>query len=225
MSFISDLLGDITGANDQADAARVASQIQAGASEAGIAEMRRASEAGLGETRRQFDSLVRLMSPYVNAGLPALNAQEDLLGLNGKSAQGAAIQGIEGSPQFGALVKQGENALLQNASATGGLRGGNIQSALAQFRPSILSGLIDQQFSRLGGITQIGQASAAGQASAGMNAGSSISNIYGQQGANIANLLAQQGAANAGGVLAQGGAGRQAFGDLLKIGGVVGGFF
>ena len=40
---------------------------------------------------------------------------------------------------------------------------------------------------------------------------------------NIGNLLANQGAAIAGGQLAKGGVARQAFGDLLAIGGVAAG--
>lgn len=203
MSFIGDIIGDITGANQQAGAAQQASQTQAGASEAGIAE-----------NRRQFDKVIELMSPFVSSGTKALAAQQALIGLSGEDKQAEAIAAIEGSPQFAELVKQGENSLLQNASATGGLRGGNLQGALAKFRPSILSALIEQQFGRLGGLSQIGQAAAAGQASAGLSTG-----------ANIANLLEQRGAALAGGQIAGGSANRMAFGDALKIGGVVGGFF
>jgi hypothetical protein len=55
-----------------------------------------------------------------------------------------------------ALVSQGEEALLQNAAATGGLRGGNLQGALAQFRPQMLSNLITQQYNQLGGIGALG---------------------------------------------------------------------
>src|SRR3990167_4363739 len=86
------------------------------------------------------------------------------------------------------LVQQGENAMLQNASA----RGGNLQAAMGQFRPQILSQLIDQQYGRLGGMAQLGQASAAGQAAQGM-----------QLGQNVAGLLGQQGQAQAGGYLTQ----------------------
>lgn len=123
----------------------------------------------------------------------SLAGQQDLIGLNGADAQRAAIGAIEGSPQMQALVQQGENAILQNASATGGLRGGNTQGALAQFRPALLSQLIDQQYGRLAGITQLSQNSATGVGTAAM-----------QTGTNVSNLLQQQGAATAGGVLAQG---------------------
>jgi hypothetical protein len=81
---------------------------------------------------------------------------------------------------------------LQTASATGGLRGGNLQGALAQFRPALLSSLIDQQYGRLGGLTTLGQNAAAGTGAAAQTMGT-----------NVTNLLGQQGAAAAGGELAQ----------------------
>lgn len=164
-----------------ADAAEDAANAQAGASAAGIAEQ-----------RRQFEAVQALLKPYIDAGTGALGAQQNLIGLGGPQAQQQAIQGLQTSPQFTALMQQGENAMLQNASATGGLRGGNLQAGLAQFRPQLLSQLIESQFGKLGSITGMGQASATGQAAMGQ-----------QMGGDIANLLAQQGAARAGGIMGQ----------------------
>jgi len=154
------------------------------------------------------------MSPYVTAGEGALAQQQAITGLSGPEAQQQAIAGFEGSPLFQSLTDQGEQAILQRASATGGLRGGNVQGALAQYRPQVLNQLVEQQYGRLGGLAGSGQAAAAGQASAGQTTGS-----------NIANLLAQQGAATAGGQIAQGGVNQAAFGSLLGIGGMAAGFF
>jgi len=151
------------------------------------------AQAGIDEQRRQFDLTQKLLGPYAQAGEGALSAQQALIGLAGPEAQAAAIRNIEMSPQFTSMVAQGENAMLQNASATGGLRGGNTQAALAQFRPNLLSGLIQQQYQNLGGLTTTGANAAAGVGSAGM-----------QTGANVSNLLQQQGAATAGGQLAAG---------------------
>jgi hypothetical protein len=183
----SQLLGGMM----QADAASEAAGIQAGAAEAGIAEQ-----------RRQFDALRALLQPYTEAGLPALQQQQALLGLQGPEAEQAAIERIRGGETFQALAQQGEEALLQRASATGGLRGGNIQGALAQFRPALLNQAIEQQYGRLGGMTQLGQRSAAGVGAAGMETGSTVSN-----------LLAQQGAARAGGELGQ----ARAYGQILNL--------
>jgi len=170
------------------------------------------AQAGIDEQRRQFDAIQKLLQPYVQAGTGALTQQQALLGMGAPGAQQQAIKALQGSPQFQALQQQGENAILQNASATGGLRGGNVQGALAQFRPALLSGLIEQQYNRLGGLSAIGQNAAAGVGNAGMSTGS-----------NIATLLGRQGQAQAGGILGQqgaltGGIG-QAFGALQGSGG------
>lgn len=154
------------------------------------------SELGIEEQRRQFDAMQQILSPYVNAGKGAMFGQQDLLGLNGAGAQQGAIDGIASGPQFSSLMQQGENAILQNASATGGLRGGNTQDALMQFRPQLLNQLIDQQYSRLGGMTQIGQASAAGVGAAGMQTGNNVTQLLGQQGAAQAGAYLNNGQAN-----------------------------
>lgn len=177
------------------------------AAEAAAEAQSESADQGIAEQRRQFDQMVKLLSPYVSAGTGAIGQQQALLGLKGAGQQRSAISAIEASPYFKSVTRQGENAILQNASATGGLRGGNTQGALAQFRPNLLNQLVQQQYQNLGGLTQIGQASAAGQASAGM-----------QTGSNIANLLGQQGQAIAGGQLGQAAATQQGFGNLLGLG-------
>ena len=225
MSFIGDAIGDvfggITGAKQAGKAAEQAGQLQS-----------QMYGRGIDEQRRQFDKLIELMSPYVGAGQSAMGRltpyeqagaqafeqQKQLAGLSGADAQQKAISGLEGSPIYQQLLQQGENAMLQNASATGGLRGGNVQGALAQYRPAMLNQLIEQQYSKLGGLAgtglgvtsglvNMGQASAAGQAGQGMNMAS-----------NIGNLLANQGAAQAGGIMGRGSIARNTFGDLLNIG-------
>ena len=196
------------------------------------------AQAGIDETRRQFDALQQLMAPYVQAGTeaitglqpyaeagaPALEQQQILAGLKGPEAQREAINLLAANPEFQALTRQGEEAMLQRASATGGLRGGNIQGALAQYRPQMLQGYIDQQYSRLGGLTalgqmttqniaQLGQASAAGQGAQGMATA-----------ANIATLLGNQAQARAGGALAQGQMLGSIFGDIMGAAGKKYGF-
>ena len=238
----------------QSNAASKAADIQGAAAQAGIAQQGASAQLAIDEQRRQFDALQKILQPYVaagqgalgayapyqaagagalptlqqyaQAGAPALEQQQALLGLRGPEAERAAIQRISGGEQFKALAQQGEESLLQRASATGGLRGGNIQAALGQFRPALLSNLIEKQYGQLGGLAatggtvaqnlatagmgatgelaRIGQASAAGVGSAGTAAGTNIGNIYGAEGTNIAKLLGERGAAQAGGEIAQG---------------------
>ena len=144
------------------------------------------AEAGMNELRTQFANLQELLKPYVQVGPEALQGQRAIVGLGGPAEEAAQIARIEQSPLFQAQVRQGEEALLQGASATGGLRGGNIQAALAQFRPGMLQSQIDLQYERLGGLTSLGQRSATAQAGAGMGLAESLSGLYGDIGASRA---------------------------------------
>jgi len=205
----------------------IGSSMQASAAGSAAETQGAAAQAGIDEQRRQFDAMQALLKPYTEvgvpalaglqpyaqAGAPALEQQQALLGLRGTEAQRQAIAGIEGGAGYQAQVQAGEEALLQRASATGGLRGGNIQGALAQFRPQMLQQEIEKQYGRLGGmadigritqqnLAQIGQSSSAGTGSAGLATGT-----------NIANLLSQQGAATAGGILGE----AKAFGQLFNL--------
>lgn len=196
----------------------------------------------IGESRRQFAEVQKVLSPFITAGnealgplrqyqqtgLDAMGQQRALIGLNGQGAQQAAIQGLSNSPEMAAYLQQGENAMLQNASATGGLRGGNTQAAMAQFRPQLLAGMISQQYDRLGGLTslgantssmlyQTGQTAAAGQASAGMQ-------VAGQVGSALAGY--SEGVGNAYGNYAKASLGNsagmsEAFQEYYKMQGAI----
>lgn len=176
------LVGGIYSANRQSNAASDAAGQQAAS-----------AQQGIDEQRRQFDAIQKLLSPYVSQGNTALTAQGNLTGLNGADAQQAAIAALQTSPQFTALQQQGESRILANASATGGLRGGNTQAALAQFSPALLSATINDQYARLGGLSSMG-----------LGAATQTGNFGQASTSNVQQLLQQQGAALAGGSLAQG---------------------
>jgi hypothetical protein len=193
------------------------------------------AEEGIEEQRRQFDAVQQLLAPYVGAGTSALAdlapymgvgpealaQQRALAGLGGAAAQEQAISAIERGPEFQALTRQGEEAILQQASATGGLRGGNVQAALAQFRPQVLSQLINEQYGRLGGLTALGQTTTQNVMSAGQASAAGVGSAGMQTGANISNLFQQQGAARAGGALASGQAWGNVFGGISQYGGLI----
>lgn len=150
-----------------------------------------------------LNNTLALLRPYVDAGTTAVGQQRDLLGLNGNEAQQGVINGIQNSPLFQDQIRRGETSLLQNASATGGLRGGNIQAALAQFSPAMLSAEITNRFQQLGGLVNIGQNAAVGSGNAGQAATNGINS-----------QLTQIGAAQAGSALAQGRATAQGYNSL-----------
>jgi hypothetical protein len=156
----SAIVGGVMSSRAQKSAAKTASGAQT-----------RAAEQSIAEQRRQFDAVQQLMAPYVQSGTTALSRYNALTGLSGEEAQQTLINQITSGAEYGSLVRQGEEAILQSASATGGLRGGNTQSALARFRPEILSSLIRDEYSRLGGMVSMGQNAAAGVGNAGMQTG------------------------------------------------------
>lgn len=212
--------GGLIGSSMTASATKSASETQAGAAQAGIDEQRRRNEAvqqllapyvqagggALGAYapyQTAGAGALPTLQQYAQAGAPALEQQQALLGLRGPEAERAAIQRISGGEQFKALAEQGEGALLSRASATGGLRGGNIQAALGQFRPALLSNLIEKQYGQLGGLAATGGTVAQNLASSGLSATGELARIGqasaagvgtagSQTGANIANLLGQQ---------------------------------
>lgn len=176
------ILGGLLGSRSEAKSADRASAVQQ--------EMARESIA---EQRRQFDHIQSLLNPYVQSGNQALGQTQDLMGLNGYDKQQQAIDDLNNSPFLQSAYRQAENALLQNASATGGLRGGNVQSALADNRMNMLNQAYLGQLSNLGGLVSIGQNAAAGVG----NAGANLAN-------NVSSLNQNMGQAMAGGILARG---------------------
>lgn len=182
----SAVVGGVLSSNAQKSAAK-----QAGAAQT------QATDQSMAEQRRQFDAIQAMFRPYVEAGGGALARQLDLTGVSGPEAQQRAIQAIEMGPEFAAMTRQGEEAILQNAAATGGLRGGNVQASLAKFRPEVLSSLINQQYQRLGGLTQLGQASAGMQAASGQAFANNATQLFGQRGEALAGSALARGQANA----------------------------
>jgi hypothetical protein len=227
-NFWNDITG-VTTTNIQAQAAADAAAIEAQGATDAAATQAASAAAAIAEQQRQFDAMQALMAPWVSqgtealgqlgkyesAGTDALSMQRALMGLDGPDAQRAAINGISNNPEMAAMIGQGENAMLQQGAATGGLRGGNIQGALAQFRPQMLSQLINNQYSKLGGLIDmgqgitmnraaLGQASSAGMAAGNMQQASSIGNLLMQQGNALAGGQIGAASANAGGTMAAG---------------------
>ena len=118
-----------------------------------------AAMAGLDETRRQFDLTRGDFASEQALGEDAIGGFRGLIGLDGADAQQAAIDQLQQSPLFTSLLRNGQDAILANASATGGLRGGNTQDFLARQRADTLSDVIRQQIGDYSGAIGIGMGS------------------------------------------------------------------
>lgn len=156
-------------------------QANRGASKAADAQVQ-AAQLGVEENRRQFDLVQTLLKPYVEGGTAAFKQQQNLLGLGGATSQQQAIGALQSSPFFQAQLNQGTNAILQNASATGGLRGGNVQGALSQFAPQLLQQTYQNQLANLGGLADAGLGAATGTGNAAQIAAAQNAQLFGDMG-------------------------------------------
>ena len=224
-------------ASKQRSAAKKASQAQV-----------ESSEDAINEQRRQFDEIVELMRPYVDLGedaignlrgyaepgLSAFSEQNALLGLLGPEAEREAIDSIRNGEKFQVLQELGEEAILNRAGVTGGLRGGRTQGALAEFSPALLQDLIDERYSRLGGIAslgyttedtlaRLGQASAAQQGAFGQQSANAVSGLFGDIGASRSGYQLAKGQAQTGLVNNLINAGGTGLGLYTGFGGTFGG--
>ena len=151
MGLFSGIIGAVSGilgGSSSKKAADRAAQLQLQAQQEAIAEQGRQFDL----TRGDFASEQRL-------GEDAIGGFRGLIGLDGADAQQAAIDQLQQSPLFTSLLRNGQDAILANASATGGLRGGNTQDFLSRQASDTLSAVIRQQLGDYSGAIGIGMGS------------------------------------------------------------------
>lgn len=148
-----------------------------------------ATLAGIESEERMFDKSLELQEPYREAGYSAL---EGLQGLTDQAQRASMLSDYYAGPEYQALSSQVEEQQLRNAAATGGVRGGANQQALASIAPQLgqqyLSGL-NQQYT---GLANMGMGAASQGSGQAMQLGGNISALQQQAGqAAAANSLAQ----------------------------------
>lgn len=143
MSFvqkgISGLVGSITGSTKAADAARDGAGITAAGQRDALAYLKE-TEALPQELRKG-----------------ALGIRGGLFGL-GDMTQPAAMSAITNSADYQNVLKSreaGEEAILRNAGATGGLRSGNVNQALAGFNIGLEQDAYQAALQGLSGLAQL----------------------------------------------------------------------
>lgn len=182
----------------------------------------------------QYNQTAGNLAPWLISGQLANAQQGNLVGLNGGAQQQAAIDALKASPMYSSLFNNGQNAILANASATGGLRGGNTQRSLYGLGNDTLAQLIQSQLGNLGGISALGANTATGLGALGAANTSSIQGLLGSIGANNAAGTLTNAGLNAAnntnnssildGLFSQGGAGSSILQGLLGGGGGSSGF-
>lgn len=166
-----------------------------------------ADQQAIAEQQRQFNVTDQELSPFRTAGVSDLTGYQNLLGANGAAPSAAAIQALQASPYYQSLYRNGQEAVLQNASATGGLRGGNTQRGLADFGSDTLAQTIQNQLGYLGAGAQLGLGATNSTGAFGASAAN-----------NIAGLTVNSGQSQSDAALAQAGAISGIFKNLGSLG-------
>jgi len=162
-----------------------------GAEEAAAIQAQASREA-IAEQRRQFAITQENLAPLIGQLKPAVNQENALLGLGGEEAQQAALAAFNLSPGQQFLRDQGEQALLRNTAAIGGLGGGNVRSALQKQGQGFASQALGEQLNRLASIRGGSQSAVLGQGQLGAQTASAIgSGLQNAAAAQASGILAQ----------------------------------
>ncbi len=177
------VIGGIFGGGAQKKASQKAMEAQ-------TAALNRATDIG----NQQFQQTRQDYMPYTQAGVGAIGAYGNLLGVNGAGAQGLAVDGLKADPFFQQNLTDANTNLLQTASATGGVRGGNTAGAVGQLSPALLQSYYDKALSGYGNLAQLGLGATGSVSSFGANnAQNAGQNAIGIGQAQAANYLTKGG--------------------------------
>lgn len=174
----------------------------------------------------QFERGLQEVAPFRQAGVGALaalsSAANEPVQQFSYRDPAAFLNEYWSSPEFQALNSQATDQILRSSSATGGLRSGDANAALARSAPllgidalqrmnqqdvtafGINQGAISDRFNRLYGLSSMGANVASGNQTAGMNfassagqnammAGNAQANAYGQRANAIGGLASDLG--------------------------------
>lgn len=166
MALVGDLVGEITGSNDAAEA------------------QTKYAEMSAAEKRRQFDRMVELMDPYNQAGMSSL---ANVMTMPEFNADQAAADYLN-SGRY-AMSEEALNRSLATQSEAAGVGGSALSNAMANALPMLINQDVSRQygesmdrFNKSMGLVNLGQNSAAMTGNAGMNFASSVGNDYGNIG-------------------------------------------
>lgn len=128
-------------------------------------------QGALGSIGRGADIAGGVLQPFAGTGGQAFQQQGALSGALGGPAQQQAFAQFNESPGQAFLRQQGEQALLRNQAAIGGLGGGNVRQELMRQGIGMAQQDFGNQFNRLGSLSQIGAGAAGQQAGIAQRAG------------------------------------------------------
>jgi hypothetical protein len=110
-------------------------------------------ERALGLQEDWFDYIKSQYAPYSEVAEKALGQQMGLAGLGEPGAREAMLAEIETDPFYQAKIRAGEEGVMRQAAATGGLRSGDTSSNLAQINQMLLGREIEDRYQKLAGLS------------------------------------------------------------------------
>ena len=155
-------------------------------------------QKGIAQQQQNFDLISGDYAPARAVLAPSVGAMGDLVGINGEATQQSAMDRLKASPLYKSLFSSGEEAVLQNAAATGGVRGGNTQRSLADFGADTFAQLIQRQLGNLGGLADIGLGGVGATANASTHNADALTALFGNRGDVRAGGALTRGGINAG---------------------------
>jgi hypothetical protein len=166
---------------------------------------------GIDLQQQQYETTRNDYMPYTQAGTVALGGYRDLLGVGGtassigelgateagRQAQAAAVDRLKADPFFQQNLADANENLLQTASASGGVRGGNTAGAIGQLSPALLQSYYQNALSGYGNLAQLGLGATGSVASAGLANANAATQLNSQIGQTQAQKYLTKGGINA----------------------------
>jgi hypothetical protein len=147
----------------RADLANTMGQVQ-GSIGQGIGALQAGENRALGRIDQYTGQAVNTLNPYAQTGQQALGQEAALSGAMGGAAQQQAINQFIESPGQKFLREQGEKAVVRQASALGGLRGGSTLAALQDRGIGVAAQQQQQQLENMRSLASRGQEASTNQA-------------------------------------------------------------
>ncbi len=133
--------------------------------------------AGIQSQEKMFNRSLELQQPYREAGYGALGGLQQLADPAGRAE---LLDQYYQGPEYAAMSGQVEEQQLRNAAATGGLRGGGNQAAMASIAPQLGQQFLSGQNQRYTGLANMGMGASSQGAGQAMQLGGNISALQQQ---------------------------------------------
>ena len=133
------------------------------ARQGGLKSALRSIGSGVQAGAQDYQTGINQFDPYAEQGRAALGLQGALSGAQGADAQRQAFQNYTDSPGQQFLRDRGEQSILRNQAAIGGLGGGRVRQALSEHGIGMAAQDFNNQYNRLAGLSGQGLQAAGGQ--------------------------------------------------------------